>query len=37
MYPNPKTNPEVRPQPERRRFSADYKRRTVKKIGEPSL
>jgi len=31
MYPNPKTNPEVRPQPERRRFSADYKRRTVKK------
>ena len=29
MYPNPKTNPEVRPQPERRRFSADYKRRTV--------
>jgi len=29
MYPNRKTNPEVRPQPERRRFSADYKRRTV--------
>jgi len=29
MYPNRKTNPEVRPQLERRRFSADYKRRTV--------
>jgi len=29
MYPNRKTNPEVRPQPERRRFSTDYKRRTV--------
>jgi len=29
MYPNRKTNPEVQPQPERRCFSADYKRRIV--------
>jgi|GEM_PF-1918890 len=29
MYPNRKTNPEVQPHPERRRFSTDYKRRIV--------